>query len=305
MHYSPIQSRPDGIALNVFSSFLFALMYGYVGVLKPLTGEEIYGWRILLTIPCLTVMLVLMGSWGEIKDIVQRLIHERLFWAKRLISSFLLGIQLWLFMWAPVNGYALDVSLGYFLLPIALVVLGRIAFKERVTPLQLVACFLACIGIINELFATESVSWPAFVVCAGYTVYFWLRRVLGTSNLGGLWFDMVLSLPVSLFFVFSTRTIFHSQSHVLPSFPMPLLIIGLGVISTSALALSTLSSKKLSMPLFGLLSYVEPFLLVLASLILGESIAPSQWPTYIAIWLAVVMLIIEGVIVVYKSLKRA
>ena len=35
-----------------------------------------------------------------------------------LTSSALVGVQLWLFMWAPLHGRALPVSLGYFLLPL-------------------------------------------------------------------------------------------------------------------------------------------------------------------------------------------
>jgi chloramphenicol-sensitive protein RarD len=33
----------------------------------------------------------------------------------------MLGVQQWLFMWAPLHGNLLDVSLGYFILPIIMV----------------------------------------------------------------------------------------------------------------------------------------------------------------------------------------
>lgn len=46
--------------------------------------------------------------------------------------------------------------------------------------------------------------------------------------------------------------------------------------------------------LFGLLSYVEPVLLVGVALLLGESIGRDEWLTYLPIWLAVVVLMIEG-----------
>lgn len=52
-----------------------------------------------------------------------------------LVFTAIVGLQLWLFVWAPVNGYALDVSLGYLLLPISLVLIGRIVFKDRLSPL--------------------------------------------------------------------------------------------------------------------------------------------------------------------------
>ena len=55
-----------------------------------------------------------------------------------------------------------------------------------------------------------------------------------------------------------------------------------------------LASRLLPFSLFGLLSYVEPVLLVIVALLLGESIGQSEWPTYLAIWLAVLLLAAEG-----------
>ena len=44
-----------GIALSVSASVLFAVMYYYTSLLTPLSGVEIFGWRMLLTVPCMTV----------------------------------------------------------------------------------------------------------------------------------------------------------------------------------------------------------------------------------------------------------
>jgi len=48
------------------------------------------------------------------------------------------------------------------------------------------------------------------------------------------------------------------------------------------------------------LGYVEPVLLVLVALLLGERIAEDQWLTYAPIWLAVGLLATEGIM----SLRR-
>ncbi|MNT47829.1 hypothetical protein D3C72_1845740 [compost metagenome] len=125
----------------------------------------------------------------------------------------------------------------------------------------------------------------------GYPLYFWLRRVSDSNNMGGLWFDMSLSLPVSLFFVLKGGVVLGVAAS---GSSLPWLVAGLGAISASALALQALSGPRLNLTLFGLLIYVEPILLVLAAILLGESIAAAQWPTYIAIWLAVLVLVVEG-----------
>jgi chloramphenicol-sensitive protein RarD len=45
---------------------------------------------------------------------------------------------------------------------------------------------------------------------------------------------------------------------------------------------------------FGLLSYVEPVLLIGVALLLGESIQRDEWMTYLPIWAAVMVLMVEG-----------
>ena len=104
-------------------------------------------------------------------------------------------------MWAPLNGYSLDVSLGYFLLPLTMVLTGRIAYGERLSYLQKIAVFFACLGVINEVYQVGGFSWATLLVCIGYPTYFVVRKRLATDNLGGLWLDMALTLPVAFWFV--------------------------------------------------------------------------------------------------------
>ncbi|KDE38469.1 RarD protein [Nitrincola lacisaponensis] len=290
-----------GVTLNVIASVFFALMFAYTSLLTALGGEEIYGWRICLTLPCLTLFMWYRGYWPQVVTIFQRLFRERYFWLTRLLSAFLVGVQLWLFMWAPVNGYGLAVSLGYFMLPISMVIVGRIAFKDRMSRFQQLACVFALIGIINQLMLSQTLTWPTLAICLGYPGYFWLRRVTDTNTIGGLWFDMTLSLPVSMFFILQGGQVLAelgNSSHLL------WLVLGLGLISALALAFQALSAPHLNLSLFGLLIYVEPVLLFLVALLLGETIQAAEWPTYIAIWLAVVVLMLEGLRGLRKQRQR-
>ena len=52
--------------------------------------------------------------------------------------------------------------------------------------------------------------------------------------------------------------------------------------------------KLLPLGLFGMLSYVEPVLLVLAAMLLGERMAPGQEPMYALIGCAVAVMAAEG-----------
>ncbi|MFC6338795.1 EamA family transporter RarD [Pseudomonas sp. CCM 7891] len=286
-----------GVVLSVSASVLFAVMYYFTSLLTPLSGLEIFGWRMLLTVPCMTVFMVISGEWRRAWELLRWLAGKPRLIGGIVLSSALLGVQLWLFMWAPLNGHSLDVSLGYFLLPLTMVLTGRLVYGERLSRLQQIAVFFATAGVLNELYQVGGLSWATLVVIIGYPLYFVLRKRLGTDHLGGLWLDMALMLPVALWFVQSGEQGFsvldaHKRLYAL----IPLL----GLISAAALVSYIIASRLLAFSLFGLLSYVEPVLLLGVALLLGESIGPGEWLTYIPIWLAVMVLVFEG----FKHLVR-
>ncbi|MBP1124585.1 MULTISPECIES: EamA family transporter RarD [Pseudomonas] len=286
-----------GVVLSVSASVLFAVMYYFTSLLTPLSGLEIFGWRMLLTMPCMTVFMIVTGEWRRAWALLRRIAAQPQLIVGAMLSSTFLGVQLWLFMWAPLNGRSLDVSVGYFLLPLTMVLTGRLVWGEQLSYLQKIAVFFAGLGVLNEVFQAGGFSWATLVVIIGYPLYFIIRKYLKTDHLGGLWLDMALMLPVAWWFVQSGEQGFA----VMDTHPkLYALIPILGLISASALVSYIIASRLLAFSLFGLLSYVEPVLLLVVALLLGEGIKPGEWLTYIPIWIAVMVLVFEG----FKHLVR-
>ena len=280
-----------GIALSVASSCAFAGLYYYATLLEPLTGEQIFGWRMMLTLPCVTLFLLLGREWRPVKDIFSRIRQRPTLLLGLLVSSALLGVQQWLFLWAPINGRAMQVSLGYFLLPLVMLVIGMALYRERLTRLQKAAGICALMGVTHELLRVGSLSWETLLVALGLPAYFMLRRKLDTANLGGLWFDMLFTLPVACWFALGAQ----GSAEKFDQAPqLYILIVFLAVISAAAFMSYTTASRLLPFSLFGLLAYVEPVLMVVVALLIGERIAPQEWLTYLPIWLAVGLLVLEG-----------
>jgi len=287
-----------GVALSVTSTTLFAGLYFYATLLRPLTGIEIFGWRMLLTLPCVTLFLMLTGQWGRVVDVFARIQRKPALILGLMASSALLGVQLWLFLWAPLNGAALQVSLGYFLLPLSMLAVGRWLYGDRLSALQTAAALAAAFGVGHEILRIGMPSWQALLVAIGLPVYFVLRRKLRTDHLGGLWFDMAFTVPVAAWCVMGQGDVAHAFAEAPRLF---VLIPLLAVISAAAFMCYTVSSRLLSFSLFGLLGYVEPVLMLVVSLILGERVQPDEWLTYLPIWGAVVLLVVDGALHVART----
>ena len=303
MTFNTVQAQMlKGVLLSITASLLFGSLYLYTTLLEPLNGEEIFGWRILLTLPVMSLFLLCSGDWKLVTAIANRLKKNWQLWVALPVSSLLLGIQLWLFLWAPLHGHALNVSLGYFMMPLVMVLIGRVYYKEKLSHLQKLAVVLALLGVTNAVFQAGGFAWTSLLVCLGYPYYFVLRSKFNTDNLGGLWFDMLLMIPLALFFALTGNGLAQMTGLQLQ---LPLLILLLGVLSASALIAYILSSRMLPFSLFGLLGYVEPVLLVIVAFLIGETIAEQSWPTYIAIWLSLGVLAAEGLFKLCKTESRS
>src|SRR3546814_13413491 len=107
-----------GIALELASAVLFATLYYYSTVLNRLDGGEIFAWRVVLAVPALALLISQMRGWNEARRLWASLRSKPMLFAALAASAALIGFQLWLFSWAPLHNKALDVPLGYFLLPL-------------------------------------------------------------------------------------------------------------------------------------------------------------------------------------------
>ena len=280
-----------GVWLSVSASTLFGVMYYATTLLAPLDGEDIFAWRMIFTSPFLAIFVWLNGDMHYVKTIWRRVLEKPWMVLVLLTSSSLMGVQLWLFLWAPLHEKALEVSLGYFMLPLTLIFTGRLVFGEKLSALQQLAALSALAGVTHELVRIGSFSWPALVVAVGYPIYFVLRRKFSLDNIGGFWFDLMLLVPVAIWFALAGRLDFALLQQ---ETQLMWLLPSLGLISACALIAYILASRMLNMGLFGLLGYVEPVLLLAVALALGEQLTPEELFTYGPIWLAVIILALEG-----------
>ncbi len=290
-----------GVALSVLASITFGVLYFYTQFLQPLDSEETFAWRMLSTLPFITLFMWWSGDLKHVAEIFRRVLQQPLLLLWLLISSFLCTTQLWLFLWGPINGRGLEVSLGYFLLPLVMVLVGCVLYKEKLSSWQMLAVALAVLGVGHEIWRIGFIAWETVYVALAYPLYFFLRRQFKTDNLGGFWWDLFLILPVAFYlgFVYSdSMALLLNYSHLIWA------VLGLGFLSALGLGSYILASRYLPFVIFGLLSYLEPVLLAFASMMLGERVEADEWLTYIPIWLAVLLLVIEGVLHVLKQKRQ-
>lgn len=291
-----------GVALSILASCLFGLLYYYPVLLQPLSVVDIFCWRLLTSFPAIIVLILIEKQWSSISALFIRIKDQPFLLVGLLFSSFLLTIQMLIFIWAPINGHGLSASLGYFLLPLSMVVFGQIFYKERLSIFQKIAVLLASIGVILEIYITGAFSWETAVIALGYPIYFMTRRKLQIEGIAGTFSDFFfIFIGCLIYFLlhYPCNQIISDLSHFHIFIPM------LGIITAIAFAMYFVARRLLPLGLFGLLGYVEPVLLTIVSvLFLHESVSTKHILPYGLIWLSVCVLALEGTVYILRTVKQ-
>lgn len=241
-----------GIFFCITANFLFGLGYYFAILLRPLNGESMFGFRIIVLIPFILLAILLFKQTPKFKQLWQKIKQKPALVFILLLLALNTGVQLWLFMWAPNNGQAIPVSIGYLLLPIVAVALGKIVFKEHFTLLKWLSLTSAIIGVGTNIVLTGTFSWATIVAGIGYPLYITLRRYFDINNLATFFIELLLVTPFALYFISQTEM----QPILLENHYLYAILALFGLVNGIAFIFYIASSNLLPINVLGLLGYM-------------------------------------------------
>ncbi|HBL95456.1 MAG TPA: EamA family transporter RarD, partial [Psychrobacter sp.] len=87
-----------GVSFAILSNILFGVLYAYSSFLTPLSGTQVFIWRMLSMWAVLVGYLLISGRLGMHIDKL-RALHSIKQWVWLLLPTPIFLSQLWLFMW--------------------------------------------------------------------------------------------------------------------------------------------------------------------------------------------------------------
>ena len=279
-----------GVFFCITANFLFGLGYYFAILLRPLSGESMFGFRIIVLIPFILLAILLFKQTPKFTQLWQKIKKNPPLIFILLLLALNTGVQLWLFMWAPNNGQAIPVSIGYLLLPIVAVALGKIVFKEHFTLLKWLSLIFAIIGVSTNVILTGAFSWATLVAGIGYPLYITLRRYFNINNLSTFFIELLLVTPFALYFISQTKMeLILIENHYLYA-----ILALFGLVNGIAFIFYIASSNLLPVNVLGLLGYMEPLVMLAISFIIGESLDSKSYMLMICLALAITLLTIDN-----------
>ena len=213
------------------------------------------------------------------------------------MAGLLIAVNWIIYVAAVVAHNVTEASLGYFLNPIVTVAIGVVVLRERLRSLQWLA---VAIGLAAGVYLTIDFGrppWIALSLAFSFALYGLMKKRLGTS-LGAfqsLASETAVLAPIAgvvlLWLATSGETTFtvDSPSH-------PLLLASAGVVTAAPLLLFAAAARRVPLVTIGLLQFITPVLqLIVAVLLLGETMEPSRWIGFGIVWIALLVLVFDSI----------
>jgi chloramphenicol-sensitive protein RarD len=193
-----------------------------------------------------------------------------------------------LYVYAINSGHILAGSLGYYLNPLANILLGRFILKERLSGLQWAAVGIAAAGIAVLAAGALGTLWISLTLCFSFATYGLLRKIVHVESLAGLTIETMLLFPIALGWLLVGAS--QGQSMFGSSDSDAFLLMAAGIVSTVPLLCFTAAARRLPYSTVGMLQFIAPTLqFLLAVAVYDEPFTTAHGIAFACIWTALVL----------------
>jgi len=274
------------------AGFLYGLaaygMWGilpiYFKLLKSVPSVDIVAHRIVWSLVVLVALVSIAKAWDQVRAAVT----NRRTLALLLVTALLIGNNWLLYVYAINTGHILAGSLGYYLNPLANILLGRFILKERLTKVQWAAVGIAAAGIAVLAAGALGTLWISLTLCFSFATYGLLRKIIHVESLAGLTVETALLFPIALGWLLlggsEGRPIFGTGGNE------TVLLMAAGIVSTVPLLCFTAAARRLAYSTVGMLQFLAPTLqFLLAVAVYDEPFTKAHAIAFGCIWTALIL----------------
>lgn len=229
---------------------LFPLYWKQLGAIDAL---ELIAHRHVSSLVFVLLVMACGAGLAELRDALRS--RAALGW--HAASGALLTLNWLVFVWGVNHGHVVEASLGYFLVPLVNVALGRFVLHERLRSAQWVAVAIAAAGVLLLLMRVGRLPWIALSLAATFGAYGLLRKKSPLGPLVGLGLETLLLAPLAIGFLWWRQANgLGALGHV--SAATHALLLSAGVVTAVPLLLFAHGARRIRFTTLGLLQYIAP-----------------------------------------------
>ncbi|MFB2582566.1 EamA family transporter RarD [Herbiconiux sp. P15] len=282
--------------LNAVGAYaMWGVLPLYFLLLRPASGFEIVGWRIVFSLVFCALLLTVTRSWAPFFAIARQ---GRLL-GLMAVAAVLIYVNWQTYILATLDDQVVETSLGYFINPIVTVLLGVLVLHERLRRLQWVAIAISAVAVLVLAIGHGTVPWIALILAGSFGSYGLVKKKVGprVDAVSGLTLETAWLAPVAVVILLVVGLTF-PEGLVLGTqgWGPTVLMVLTGVATATPLLLFAAAARRLPLIWVGLVQFIAPVLqFVIGVAVLGEPMPIERWAGFVIVWIALVILVVDMV----------
>lgn len=285
-------TQTAGVAYAGGAYLLWGVLPLYFLLLAPTGPWEVVAWRVLLSFVFCCLLLTVTRGWGALGVIVRQ--PKLLGWTA--LAGVLIYVNWQVFLIGTLTGHVVETSLGYFINPIATVLLGVFVLKERIRRLQWAAIGIAAVAVVVIVVFYRSFPWIALSLTASFGVYGLIKKKIGPAV------DAVSGLTLESFWLIPIAVV---QLIVVATTPVGItmgqngawhavLLAFAGVATAVPLLLFAAGTRRINLTVIGMIQFVTPVMqFIIGAALLGEPMPLERWLGFVIVWIAIAVFVVD------------
>ncbi len=279
-----------GYALLAFSAWGFIPIYWKL--LNTVPSMEILTHRMVWSVFFLLGLLAVQKRLGEFRE----LFHSPKYIFMLLGTATLLGGNWFVYIYGVNTNQVIETSLGYFISPLLVILLGAVFLRERLNIWQVVAVGFAALGVLNFIWNFGSLPWIALSLAFTFSFYGLFRKMIPVKPLVGLLMETALLTPLAVVLIAFWEI--DGTGHFGTAWMTDFLLFGAGVVTSLPLLWFINAGKRLRYSTIGFIQYLTPSIQLLIGVYLyHEPFTPTHSITFGLIWAGLVIFSINSLFV--------
>ncbi|WP_338535189.1 EamA family transporter RarD [Helicovermis profundi] len=287
----------NGIIYGTLAFTIWGILPLYWKAVNIINPYQIFLQRVVWSFIFIAILIIFTGKSKEFTSVLKK---PKLF-SKAIAPSLFISINWLLYIWAVNNNYVIETSLGYYLNPLVLTLLGRIFLKEHLNKLQIIGISFASIGVLLQALFYGRIPYIAIVLAVSFAIYGLLKKTSPFESLHGLGYEtLIIGIPSVIILSIIEGTGKGISGNINPSFWF--LIALSGIITATPLVLYGASTRKIPLNVVGFLQYIAPTIaLFLGIFVFKEPFNSNSLISFVLIWIGLAFFSYSQ----YKLLKNS
>lgn len=272
--------------------FMWGFLTLFWNLLTEVNPVYILAQRIIWSMVFMGIYIAVIGGFGEIKGIFKD--------KKAMLTCFVCGVLVtinWgVYIYAVNSSHVLDASLGYFIEPVLVGLIGLIVFKEKLSSLEKITYLLAAAGLVYMVVRTGVFPVLSILIAGSFAVYGAVKKNLSITPQASLFMEtLFMTLPAIIFTVFA-ETHGMGSTGVISGWKM-LLLPACGIVTSIPLLLFNIGVKKIPYYFSGILMYINPTIqFFMGTFYYHEPLNKDRLISFVIIWIGILFTIADKII---------